>query len=77
MNLHAQKLDLIEWITKLSDNSIISRLQKIKEDYTQSARWEDELSKKEMESIRRGLKDFEEGRIHSDATARKLYERYL
>ena len=30
----------------------------------------------ELESINRGLKDFEEGKIHSNETARKLYEKY-
>lgn len=30
-----------------------------------------------IESINRGLKDFEEGRIHSNETVRKLYEKYL
>lgn len=31
----------------------------------------------ESDSIDRGLRDFEEGKIHSNETARKLYEKYL
>jgi hypothetical protein len=30
-----------------------------------------------MESIKRGLKDFEEGKTHSNETARRIYEKYL
>lgn len=36
-----------------------------------------EINKDELDSINRGLKDFEEGKIHSNETARKIYERYL
>ena len=36
-----------------------------------------EMNKDELDSINRGLKDFEEGKLHSNETARKIYERYL
>jgi predicted transcriptional regulator len=77
MNIQTEKLDLIEWISRLNDTSIIDRLRKLKEDYSQSKDWWDTLKKEEIESISRGLKDFEEGRIHSHDTARKIYEKYL
>lgn len=35
------------------------------------------FANEELESINRGLKDFEEGKIHSHETVRKLYEKYL
>ena len=35
------------------------------------------LTNEEIDSINKGLKDFEEGRTHSHETARKLYEKYL
>ena len=77
MNIQAEKLDLIEWISRLNDNSIIDKLRQIKEDYSKSKDWWDTLKKEEIESINRGLKDFDEGRIHSHDTARKIYEKYL
>lgn len=77
MNIQTEKLDLIEWISKLKDTSIINKLKKIKDDYTMSEDWWDKLEKEEIESINRGLQDFEEGRTHSQDFARKLYERYL
>ena len=36
-----------------------------------------DVEKDELDSINRGLKDFEEGRIHSNESVRKLYEKYL
>jgi len=77
MNIQTEKLDLIEWISRLNDNSIIDRLSKIKEDYSKSKDWWDTLEKEELESIKRGLQDFKEGRTHSHDTARQVYEKYL
>ena len=77
MNIQSEKLSLIEWISRLNDNSIIERLHEIKEDYSKSDDWWDSLKKEELESINRGLKDLDEGRIHSNETARKIYEKYL
>ncbi len=36
-----------------------------------------DVANDELESINKGLRDFEEGKIHSSETARKLYEKYL
>ncbi len=77
MNIQAEKLGLIEWIARLNDSTVIEKLKKIYEENTQSSDWWNEISKSEKESIERGLKDIEEGRIHSHATARKVYEKYL
>ncbi len=77
MNIQTEKLNLIEWISRLNDSSIIDRLRAIKDDYSKSKDWWETLEKEELKSINRGLKDFEEGRIHSNETARQVYEKYL
>ncbi len=77
MNIQTEKLDLIEWITKLNDTAIIDKLRELKDDYSKSKDWWDTLKKEEIDPINRGLKDFEEGRTHSHDTARKVYEKYL
>jgi predicted RNase H-like HicB family nuclease len=41
------------------------------------ADWWDGLSNSEIESIKQGLKDFEEGNIHSHEEALKVYGKYL
>jgi hypothetical protein len=77
MNIHSEKLDLIEWISKLNDISIIEKIKKIRKNYIQSKDWGDTLNQEEIESIEEGLKDLEEGRVHSHETAKKVYEKYL
>jgi predicted transcriptional regulator len=77
MNIQTEKLDLIEWISKLNDASIIDRLKKIKTDYSTSKDWYNSIEREELESINRGLRDFEEGRIHSHDEARENYEKFL
>lgn len=77
MNIHAEKISLIEWITRLNDTSIIEKLKEMQENYSKSSDWWNDLKKEEIESINRGLEDFEEGRTHSHETAKKIYEKYL
>jgi predicted transcriptional regulator len=75
MNIQAEKLNLIEWISKLNDTSIIEKLREIKSNYTHSPDWTEKLHKEEIESIERGLKDLDEGRVHSHEIARDIYAR--
>ncbi len=77
MNIQTEKLNLIAWISRLNDTSVINRLIQLKEDYSKSTDWWDTLKKEELESINRGLKDFEEGRMHSHETAQKIYGKHL
>ena len=77
MNIQSQKLDLIDWISKLNDSSVIETLRSIKENYTKSRDWCADLSNEELASIQRGLKDIEDGRLHSHESARQIYGKYL
>lgn len=77
MNIQTEKPGLIEWISKLNDSSIIEKIKSIKEDYSKSKDWWDTLNKDELESIEKGLKDLEDGKVHSHETARKVYAKYL
>jgi len=77
MNIQTEKLGLIEWISRLNDVSMIEKLKSIKEDYSKSKDWWDNLTIDEIESIERGLKDLENRKIHSHETAKKVYEKYL
>lgn len=77
MSIQTSKLDLIEWISKINDDSIIQKLKSIKEEYADSTKSLENIDKDELESIERGLKDFEEGRTHPHESARNLYGKYL
>jgi len=77
MDIQSEKLSLIEWISRLNDSSVIEKIREIRKEYSKSDDWWNSLKKEEIESINRGLKDIEEGRVHSHETARKIYEKYL
>lgn len=77
MNIRAQKLDLIGWISSLDDISTLKRLYQIKVDYSKSQDWEKSLKKEEIESIKRGLKDISEGKVYSHETSLEVYGKYL
>ena len=44
MNIQTAKLDLIAWISKLNDTSIINKLSALKNDYSGSVDFWDKLS---------------------------------
>jgi hypothetical protein len=77
MGIKKDKLNLIEWISKIEDPSIIYQIKKIKDSSAQSFKQSDNLSKDEKDSILRGLKDFENNNTHPHNKARKIYEKYL
>lgn len=77
MDIQTEKLNLIEWISKLEDASLINELMKIKEGHLNSEDWANSLKQEELESIKRGLTDFENKNVHSHETARRIYEKYL
>jgi predicted transcriptional regulator len=77
MNIQTEKLDLIAWISELNEPKVIEKIKSLKNEYSSSKDWWDLLKKEELDSIKRGLKDFEEGHFHSHETAQKVYEKYL
>ena len=77
MDIQAEKLSLIEWISRVNDQSIIAKLKKLQADYIGSDDWWDELNQEEKDSIERGLKDIEEGRVHSHERVKEIYGKYL
>ncbi len=70
MDIKAKKLDLIEWLVHLTDESIIEQVYNFKKGSKENLY--PELSEEEKRGIERGLKDFKEGRTstHEEVTAR-------
>ncbi len=75
MNLHAEKIKLIEWITRIQDFKTIEKLLKIRNESPTD--WWDELSEFERKEIELGLKDLEDGNTIEHIEVKKLYEKYL
>ena len=63
-----QKVDLIHWITELNDLSVLAQVTAIKEN-------KNAISYEELQSIERGLNDFQQGNIISHTQVRQRYEK--
>jgi predicted transcriptional regulator len=63
MNFEAKKLDLINWLTSLKDDAVISQLYAIKND--SDTDWYEQLSSEQKNQIQEGLEDLKKGRTIS------------
>lgn len=77
MDIQMEKLNLIKWISNLSDSSVIDQLKKVQKDYLKTKDWATTLKDEEIESINRGLDDIANNRVHPHEEVKKIYEKYL
>jgi len=70
INIQTEKLNIIEWLVKLQDQTIIKN-PKISTD------WWDTISESEKMSIDQGLADIENRKVTAHAKVRKNYEKWL
>jgi len=77
MDIGTKKLELIEWLIRLNDNSLIDYLNSLKDSEKSTTDWWEDLSSEQKKSISRGIKDIDEGRIHSHESVMKKHDRFL
>jgi len=75
MDIQTEKLGLIEWISRLSDQEVIDKLKLMMLAYQYEKA--SEMTRAEHESILRGLDDFKNGKTHAHDEVRRIYEKYL
>ena len=75
INIQNKKIELIQWLSTLNDESIIEKIMKLREN--EKVDWWDEISKEEKKSIENGLKDAASGNMDSHSNVRKLYDKWL
>jgi hypothetical protein len=63
MNIQTLKYEIIEWITRTNDNSLLKTLKSIKDSNASTTDWYNDLSNEEIESINRGIKNHEKGEV--------------
>ncbi|MBK8414686.1 MAG: hypothetical protein IPL22_09445 [Bacteroidetes bacterium] len=64
MKAESIKSELIEWLSKLDDKSILTSLLQFKKS-AEAGDWSDNLSNDQLESLQRGLSDLNKGKVHS------------
>lgn len=75
IDLQNKKIELIQWLSTLNDESIIEKIMKLRE--TEKTDWWKEISKEERKSIDKGIQDADSGKLKSHSEAKKLYEKWL
>jgi RNA polymerase-binding transcription factor DksA len=76
MKLESIKIELIEWLTRLDDNSVLTSLLQFKK-ATESGDWADNLTKEQVESLQRGLSDSENKNVISSQDFWNSYGRNI
>ncbi|MGY5847702.1 hypothetical protein ACW6QP_09795 [Salegentibacter sp. HM20] len=74
-DLQNRKLELIQWLSTLNDESIIKEIIKLRE--KERVDWWEEISLEEQKSIELGINDADAGKLKPHSEARKLYEKWL
>lgn len=75
INIQNKKIEPIQWLTTLNDESIIEKLMKFRE--KEKTDWWKEASKEEKKAIEQGIKDSKSGNIKPLSEAKKLYDKWL
>jgi len=75
LDIQNEKIELIQWLTTLNDQSIIKRLIEIRKN--ESKDWWSDISNEEKKSIEEGIIDANSGNLKPQSEARKIYEKWL
>jgi hypothetical protein len=73
MGHEAIKLELIQWLTKLEDDETLDYLKVVKDSSNSNSDWWDELSDEQKSGIESGLKDVDNGRVHTHKDIKLKY----
>ncbi|NCO53903.1 MAG: hypothetical protein GW876_00670 [Bacteroidetes bacterium] len=77
INIQTEKLNIIEWLVKLQDQTIIEKIKFLIKNPKISTDWWDTISESEKMSIDQGLADIENRKVTAHAKVRKNYEKWL
>lgn len=76
MKSDALKSDLIRWIQQIQDVSILNAISTLRQSF-EKGDWFDSLSEAQKESIQRGMKETEEGKVYSSKEFWAMYEKRM
>lgn len=74
IEIQNKKIELIQWLSTLEDNSILEKIMKLRE--REKSDWWNQISEAEKESIEKGIKDADSGKLNPHSKAQKLYGKW-
>lgn len=75
LDIQSEKIELIQWLTTLNDQSIIQQLIEIRK--SESKDWWKDISISERKSIEEGIINANSANLKPQSEARKIYEKWL
>lgn len=75
INILDKKIELIQWLSTLEDQSTIEQLIKFRKEKTKD--WWDSISNEEKASIEKGIEEADAGNLKDHSEARRLYDKWL
>lgn len=70
-----KKIELIQWLSTLEDQSIIEKLLQFKKE--ESKDWWNSISDEEKSSIEKGIAEANDDNVKPHNIAQKIYEKWL
>jgi len=74
MDIQAEKLKLIHWLTDVTEPAIIKRFIALKND--QAVDWWDQISEEEREEIKEGIAEADRGEVLSHNEVMSKYDKW-
>ncbi len=74
MNIETRKVNVISWITHLSDEEILSKIESLQNNEPD---WWDLISNEEKSEIEQGLAEIERGETKSHEEVMSKYKKWL
>ncbi|MBI9067353.1 MAG: hypothetical protein JEZ09_08675 [Salinivirgaceae bacterium] len=74
MNIETRKVSIINWITRLSDEKILSKIEKLQ---NTEPDWWDLISNEEKSEIEQGLAEIERGETKTHDEVMSKYKKWL
>jgi hypothetical protein len=75
LKIQSTKLELIQWLSTIEDLSVLNKIIDLKKQENKD--WWNSISENEKQSIEKGLKDAESGKLNSHSKAKQLYDKWL
>ena len=74
MDIKAEKLDLIQWLTQLTDKKIINEIKALRKEKSD---WWNDISNEEKAEIEEGLAQANKGEVVSHEQVMTKYDKWL
>lgn len=75
VNLQNKKIELIQWLSTLNDQTIIDKLMELR--IKEKTDWWNEISTDEKNSIEKGILDADNGKLTSHSNVKNIYDKWL